>query len=513
MSVALGVGRRDPNRDVVLDFPAGFPRSRVESLFDDRIETSGEFRRAATATDPLLFALVYLQHQLVLEREDDQGVGYDLISFSEWHLDFIQQARLLKTRRPQRSGWIVPRKGAKTTLFDVCALWALAHGHRRTIVIFSATQSQARDHLANLRREFDGNELLVQDFPDLAPTRVKGSRDTLATVTRGGGTVAARSIGEQVRGTKFGSERPDLILLDDVEHGEGAYSIDAKNKRLTTILSDVLPMNEDAAVMIAGTTVMYGSIAHDLVLDALGERHAPWIATTGFVGHYYPAIMDEGTHRERSLWPAMWALGWLKLKRGPVDAVDRTFALEYLNRPEAAGSGTYWTRDDIIVEPHFEAVSYVLTIDTAVTQTKTSDMTALVITSIDVSGRQMCVEYAWAGRISGLDLREMIWDLKRRNPTLRTIIIEVNQGGSRWREILRPLPEGVELVDGRPDKRGSKRERTEWLCDVTKRGALVFRQKFPTLFDLMIAWPKVTHDDLLDAVEAGVAFHLGLPIS
>lgn len=517
MSAALGVGRRDPSRDVVLDFPAGLPKARIEALFDDRVwqrdEGGSEFRRAATVTDPLMFALVYLMHQLVLDREDAHGVPIDLVSLSEWHLDFIQQARRLKSRHPHRTGWVVPRKGAKSTWFDICALWALAHGHRRTIVIFSATQSQVRGHLADLRREFDGNVLLAQDFPELfGPKRMKGDRDTLSTVTRGGGTVAARSIGEQVRGTKFGSDRPDLILLDDVEPDAGAYSIEAKQKRLDTILTSVLPMNEDAAVMLAGTTVMYGSIAHDLVLSALGERHAPWIASTGFVGHYYPAIMGEGTHAERSLWPAMWALGWLKRKRGPVDRVDRTFALEYLNRPEAAGGGLYWTRDDIFVDPHFAAASYVLAIDTAVTQGETSDMTAVAIISVDASGRQMCVEHVFAGRITGTDLREMLWTLKRLNPTLRTAIIEVNQGGSRWREILRPLPEGLELLDGRPDKRGSKRERTEWLLDVYRRGAMVHRGEFTKLVDTMIAWPKVTHDDLLDAVEAGAAFHLGLPI-
>lgn len=510
VSAALGVGRRDPNREVVLDFPAGFPRSRVEPLFDDRIETSAEFRRAATATDPLMFALVYLMHQLVLERPD-----HDLVSLSEWHLDFIQQARLLKSHahpRLQRSGWIVSRHGAKSTWFDICALWALAHGHRRTIAIFGANGRRAQEHLDNLRRELDGNALLVADFPDLAPTRAKGTRDTQHTVTRPCGTIAARSIGEEVRGMKFGAERPDLILIDDVERGESNYSMDGKAKILTTILSDILPMNEDAAVMLAGTTVMYGCIAHDLVLSALGERHAPWIAATGFRGHYYPAIMDEGTATERSLWPAKWALGWLKRKRGPLDAVDRTFALEYLNRPEAAGGGTYWTRETIIHDEHFEAATYVMTIDTAVTTTKTADMTAIAIVSIDASGTRLCVEHVEAGRIPPERTRDRMHFLKRLNPTLRTAIVEVNQGGNLWRRALMPFPPGMTIEDGRPDKRGSKRERTEWLCDLYARGVVVHRRKFPELEDMMIAWPKVTHDDLLDAVEAGVAFHLGLPI-
>jgi phage terminase large subunit-like protein len=510
----LTTGRRDPSRRVVLDMPAGFPEERLDPLFelDDHgrplVDVSREYRLAVTRNDPLIFALVYLSHHLIVERGE-----VDLIAISEWHLDLVQSARTWISGKPRRDAWIAPRKGAKSTwLFVILALWALAHGHRRFVLAFAHNSEQAIGHLNTLRAELSGNPLLVEDFPELEAAKTPGARDSMRTVTRGGATMAARGIDSQALGIKSGAQRPDLILLDDIEPGGSAYSMNARGKRLATLVESILPMNEDAIVQLAGTVTMLGSITHDLVLHAIGERTAAWIVETEFEAHYYPAIIPAGGGRpERSLWPAMWSLAWLKSKRGTPERPSRSFALNYMNRPEGGG-GLYWTHDLIVHDPHFQSAHYVLTVDTAVTQGARSDMTAIVITGISADGRRMCVEYAFAGRITGTELRAHMWALKAQNPTLTLAYVEGNQGGDRWREILSPMPEGLALEIGRPDRRGSKRDRCEWLLDQYARGAVVHRSRFGALEDQMLAWPNVAHDDLLDAVEAGVAFHMGLPM-
>lgn len=516
MSVVHASGREDPARPVDLWLPGGFPRSRLAPLFslgdDGRplMDTDADYRRAITRNDPLLFALVYLGHHLVVARD-----GRDLIAISEWHLDLVQTARTWITGRPRRDAWIAPRKAAKSTwLFLILPLWALAHGWRRFVLAFASSSEQATGHLNNLRAELAADHsLLLDDFPGLRPSRTPGARDTMRTVVASGATLAARGVDTQALGIKSGATRPDLILLDDVEPDESRYSVGGKSKRLATIVNTILPMNEDAIVQLAGTVTMYGSICHDLVLHALGARTAPWIVETEFQAHYYPAIMDEGTVRERSLWPAMWSLSWLKRRRGSAERPSRSFALNYLNRPEAAGGGLYWTHDLIVHDLHFESAHYVMTIDTAVTQKETSDETAIAITGISRDGLRMCVEYAWSGRISGTELRNMVWALKAQNPWLQVAYVETNQGGDRWLEILSPSPQGLRIETGRPDKRGSKRDRIEWLLDQYARRAIVHRTPHTKLEEQMLSWPKVPHDDLIDTVEAGVAFHMGLPMS
>jgi len=418
--------------------------------------------------------------------------------------------------RPERRGYVLPRKGAKTTwtTAPIAPVWAIAHGHKSFVLIFANNSEQATMHLSTIRQELSENETLLDDFPELAPVRTPGTRDNLRTVLRGGATLAARGMDSQVLGIKSGSTRPDLIVLDDILPDEANNSKGKIEKRLTTLVSAILPMNEDATVVLAGTTTLYDDPMHQLVMHALGERTAPWIAETHFKAFYYPAILDEGTAGERSLWPAMWSVGWLLDQAYPTGdrtKMARSFAMNYQNRPELVG-GSRWTHDSFVIEPRFEAVEYVMTVDTAVTTLDTSDESAIAIASIDALGRQVCVEYAWGGRVTGTELREMLWSLKARNPRLTKVYVERNNGGDLWRRILSPLPAGLVLELSRPDKRGSKRERIEWLLDQYLRGAVVHRAKHSKLQDQMISWPRVTHDDRIDVVEAAVACLFGLPM-
>jgi phage terminase large subunit-like protein len=331
-------------------------------------------------------------------------------------------------------------------------------------------------------------------------------------VLRGGATIMARSMESSVQGGKSGSDRPDLIVLDDILPDAASPAVVAK--RLTKLQQSILPMNSYATVVLAGTTVLYGDLVHEGVMHALGERTAPWIVETRFEFRYYPAIVDEGTRAERSLWPAKWSLGWLLNEAYPTGnrrEMTQTFAMQYQNRPELV-AGRRWKHDTFVIEPHFEAVEYVICVDTAVTTLDTSDESSIAIGSLDATGRTVCIEHSWGGQATGPELREHLWQLKRRNPKLTRVYVEVNNGGDLWRRILSPLPPGLKLELSRPDRRGSKSARIEWLLDQYLRGAVVHRAKFSMLQDQMIAWPRVTHDDRVDVVEAVVACLFGLPM-
>jgi hypothetical protein len=472
MTATLGARFEPGTRRLVMEFPADFPwRARLAPILergdDGRllIETSREWRIRITERDPLLFALIYLRKHVTVKRRD-----YDLANFSEWHLDFVTFLRTMLGRPTQRRAFVVPRKGAKTTWIaaPIAPIWAIAHRHKRFVLLFGNNSEQATMHLATIRQELHENEILLADFEHLAPINVPGSRDSLRTVLRGGATIAARGMESQALGIKSGADRPDFIVLDDVMP-DGANNSSAKiQKRITTLVEAILPMNEEATVVLGGTTTLYDDLVHQLVMHALGERTAPWIAETHFEANYYPAILDEGTAAERSLWPAMWSLSWLLRQAYPTGdrrRMARSFAMNYQNRPELVGGS-----------------------------------------------RQVCIEHVWSGRVTGTELREMIWRLKASNPRLRRVYVERNQGGDLWRRILSPLPVGLELVLSRPDRRGSKRERIEWLLDQYLRLAIVHRSKHGKAQDQMIAWPRVTHDDMIDVIEAAVACLLGLPM-
>jgi hypothetical protein len=371
--VTATIGMPLAQRRLVMEFPADFPwRARIAPMLergdDGRllVETSGEWRRRITKRDPLLFALIYLRKHVTVERWDEErGEFYDLASFSEWHLDFVTFLRSMLGGRPQRRAFIVPRKGAKSTWIaaPIAPIWTIAHRHKRFVLLFSNNSEQATGHLATIRQELVENEMLLNDFPDLVPIATPGSRDSLRTVLRGGFTLAARGMESQALGIKSGADRPDFIVLDDIMP-DGANNSAAKiQKRITTLVEAILPMNEEATVVLGGTTTLYDDLVHQLVMHALGERTAPWIAETGFKAYYYPAILDEGTADERSLWPAMWSRSWLLRQAYPSGdrrKMSRSFAMNYQNRPELVG-GSRWKHDTFVIDPRFVATEFVMT--------------------------------------------------------------------------------------------------------------------------------------------------------
>lgn len=483
-------------------FPAGTDgRKLLAPLNSAAWEHSAEYRRAVTRTSPLLFAITYFpQH---LSSAQTKGA----MSFSRLHLDIAAGARRWVRNEPLREAWIAPRGAAKSTwLFLILPLWALAHGHRRHFLAFAHSGPQATQHMANLRMELDTNDLLCHDFPDLAPlARVRGARDNGSTVTlKSGAMIAARGADATSLGLKSGSgDRPDLIVLDDLEPDESNYSTAAKGKRLATLTQTILPMNEQAVVQLAGTVTMHGSITHDLVRAALGESTEPWIAEERFVPRYYPAIVtDPDTGAERSLWPQRWSLSYLQSIRH-----TRSYALNFDNRPgSSAEGGSYWSRDLFRYDPPFVPVRYVMSLDVAVTSGEKSDMYAIAIVGIDISGRRAVVEHVWAGRVSPAAFKQRVHRLlaNPRNRSLLAVVLEANNGGDTWREILEPMPRGVTLDLFRVHAR--KQTRLKAALARYEDGAVWHARPFRELEDQACAYPDVAHDDLLDAVAAGLRY-------
>lgn len=471
--------------------PGALLRPLRHSAWTLRGAGGAQYRRAVTAASPLLFSICYLGRYL---RQQDSGV----MSFSSFHLDLCGAARRWVAPLPARDVWVAPRGAAKTTwLFLALPLWALAHGHRRSFLAFSLTAEQAQGHLANLRMELDANELLLHDFPELAPRRVRGARNTAATVVSSGATIAARGLGASTLGYRSGTDRPDLIVGDDLEPDSADHTIAARDKILARVTDSILPMGtRSTVVQLAGTTTMHGSLIHDAVRDALGERRAAWLHAHEFTSRYYPPVLDD-EHGRRSLWPARWSLDELDAMR---ERSPQAYALNMANRPEQAGARGYWRRELIRYDPRLPVVRRVLYADVAMTQNVRSDQTALVLVGVTADGRRAVVEHAELGRITGLELRERMHEVTAAHPrTLREWWVETNQGGDRWREILSPTPPGVVLHTEHVG--GSKRSRIEVALSHYQRGAVVHGGPLTALEEQMLAWtPAATADDGLDAL-------------
>src|SRR6185295_11735443 len=117
--------------------------------------------------------------------------------------------------------------------------------HKKFVAAFAHSGPQAEQHLSTFRTELDTNELLRADWPDLCRPKMRQRGVAVAdrdkqTTRANGFTFAARGIDEGVLGMKVESQRPDLLVLDDIEPDESTYSLYQVRKRLGTLLDAVL---------------------------------------------------------------------------------------------------------------------------------------------------------------------------------------------------------------------------------------------------------------------------------
>lgn len=476
-----------------------------------RVDESGAaYRRAVTEDDPVRFALTYLRPSVT-----DRPTG--VAAFSEAHLALADLAREWMTPTPGLDGVVLPRGGGKSTwLFRILPLWALAHGHRRVFLAVSLTSEQAELHLAGIRRDLAENRWLLHDFPELRRRTGPGAANTKRTVTVGGAALMARGLTGASLGIKSDDDRPDLIIGDDLQPPAERHTPAMKRTVEGLVVSGLLPMGDRTTrTVLCGTTTMARCLMHDVVLAALPEggedrEVAPWIAAKRLRAHHWPAILDEGTAAERSLWPQRWSLDELHADR---EVSPQDFALNMSCRPEEAGARGYWRRDLIVYNPRRRIVRRVLYADVATTNNRRSDLTALVLVGLDHTGRRAVVEHAEAGRWWGRELLDRMWRLTEAMPeTLREWVVETNQGGDRWLEILSPLPPGVELSTEHVTAQvhGSKRYRIEAALAHYQRGAVEHAMPQTQLEAQQLAWtPAADEDDLLDALAGGLRRVLG----
>jgi phage terminase large subunit-like protein len=485
--------------------------AETDPLHTAAIEHSSGYRRMWTKESPLRFAMVYLKHHLVLQGSDPQ-----LVTFNEMHLALCRAAKRWMQPKRWREAWVAPRGAAKSTwAYLILPLWALAHGHREYFLAFSYSSKMAEKQLSTLRRELETNALLRQDYPELAPQRIRGAQNTSMTVVANGGTIGCAGLFENTLGSKSGAARPDLIICDDIQKLEPVITENERNKIVTAVTSSVLPMAAPQAVIgIFGTTTSYGSPIHEVALHARGRQRVDWVADNDITPRLFPGVqIDPDTGEERSLWPERWPLTEThlgdELRRSIDGKTPRGFELNFLLDPSPYGEdGGQLFREELIVRKKasqlggiFERAMY---IDTAPTATRNSDQNAIVIVARHPGRTCAVVEYAWAGRITAKQLRDRIHRLAARNPMMKTVVVETIQGSDLWRQLLNPsedpLPPGVRFV-AESSVKGSKVDRVRQALDYYETGKVFHAKEFVELEREMLLFPNAKiNDDMVDAL-------------
>lgn len=201
----------------------------------------------------------------------------------------------------------MPRGTGKTALATAGAEWALLNGYRRFVVLIGESNEAAIELIDDLKTDFEANELLLEDFPEVCypircldgitqrqkaqtclgePTRIalreKSIRlPTIAGSRASGAIVRAAGINARIRGMRYkltdGSTlRPDVAIIDDPQTAASAKSELQIKSRIKTISSDILrlPGPDKTIAAIMPCTVIQPDDVADQLLNR--EKHPEW---------------------------------------------------------------------------------------------------------------------------------------------------------------------------------------------------------------------------------------------
>jgi hypothetical protein len=296
-----------------------------------------------------------------------------------------------------------------------------------------------------------------------------------------------------------------VIICDDLEPHEGTYSAYQAGRRLTALLDAILPLNTFGRVVVVGTTVMAGSIIHQLVRTVVepGGDHPAWIRDERFRVHYFPPITVGADGSRRSCWPAKWPLAFL-------ESIEhtRSYAKNFRNAPVNI-NGDYWGEQDFVYADLPCARTW-LSVDPATTEKRTSHPYGLAVVGKVAGLRRCVVKHAYSARMSPAGLRTYTLGALGRFPEIGGVLIETNQGGDAWLEVLHDLPVRIVTIH----QSEPKPARATRLLNHYQRKLpdglpeFVHARRLPALEAEMTSYPHGLANDMVDAV--GTAGHVFL---
>ena len=275
---------------------------------------------------------------------------------SQFHYDLATKVfePCVRTRN-QRIVVEGPRGSAKSVYISLAfALYCACEDVERYILICSDTTPQARKHLAAIKRELEQNPLFKIDYPNVFGRGQTWNESEV--VLRNGARIEALGAGKAVRGRRDGEHRPGLIIVDDPEDDESAFSSVKREHRADWFLKGIVSAGSPTTNIILAATRLHNECLCARVSRLPGWKSLRYRAIMRFpermdlwqswerlyadVGNercqelaqeFYLANQSDLARGVDLLWPARFPL--LKLMQERATIGHAAFESEYQNNP------------------------------------------------------------------------------------------------------------------------------------------------------------------------------------
>lgn len=166
------------------------------------------------------------------------------------------------------------RGSAKSTILEAYAEWCLITKANEFIVWIGATDSDAKESVANIKASITENEILARDYEIDIEQKKSYLNDKWSEgqLTINGSTILTRSRGQKVRGKKYKNVRITKIIVDDLEDLKAVKTAEKRKETRTWFFAEVINATKQGVLGDDVKVVMLGNLVHrDCLLARLME--------------------------------------------------------------------------------------------------------------------------------------------------------------------------------------------------------------------------------------------------
>ncbi|WP_142851035.1 phage terminase large subunit [Telmatospirillum sp. J64-1] len=433
---------------------------------------------------------------------------------------FERLPELVEAPEGQREIIAAPRGNAKSTYAtQLFPLWCVITRRKRYPIILSDAIEVASMMLEGIKAELETNPRLAFDFPEACGAGPVWQVGVI--VTRNGAKLQAGGAQKRIRGARHGSNRPDLIILDDIENDENVRSPEQRDKREAWLDKAVEPLGPPDGSM---DMIYVGTVLH---LDAVLSRkmkNPMWRATKFQAVMAWPDRMDLWEQWEEALRndgreaaDTFWRENRAEMERGAevlwpeVQPFKRlmeirvriglsAFNSEYQNSPIAEDATfskvVFWVE-------RAPRLVYFGALDPSLGKNNRSrDPSAILVGGFDrEQARLDVIEASIRRRVPSIIISDVI-ALQRRYQCVMWFVEAVQfQEFLRTELIKAAIQQGVPLPAKAVSPTTDKALRIESLQPILMDGRIRLHASQTTLLEQLTGFPQADHDDGPDCLE------------
>lgn len=450
-----------------------------------QVSEDQQVRRAVVQGDHIWFFSIYFNHYVKYQS-------------AKFHADLFKITEDMDTSIHCVTAF---RNCAKTTIITLSyPIWAiLGKQKKKFVVIVSQTQRQAKMHLQNIKREFEGNELLRMDLGPFHEVTDEWGAYSLV-LPRYKAKIMAVSMEQTIRGYRFGQHRPDLIIADDVENLDSIKTKEGRDKTYNWITGEIIPAGDKDTKVI-----FVGNLLHE---DCLLMRLKEKISLGHVKGNYleiplidrynqilwpgkYPTIKDIEEEHQKTANEVSWQREYLLNIVPEEGQIITTDMIEYYQELPAKTSANDYRGTYIAVDP-------------ASSLKTTADYTAIVSISVFGYGENLQIYVLPQIVNKRMTQKEILEEITRLSNLLEEgkhpakIFVEDTHG---QKYLIQELKRAKYPVEGVTTHGKNKRERLTAVSHLIEDQTVKFPSKgTEILITELIGFGKERHDDLVDSL-------------